>query len=364
MISVVIPVYNAEPYLRGCLDSVLRSVYQDFEVILVNDGSADGSLAVCREYASRDDRVHLISQRNQGVSAARNRGLEACRGEWVVFVDADDPISPDFLGLIAREEYQDQDLLLFDFARKEADLTAEDPAPEALRCGPEDVPGLMRSLILRLQLAEGGNLNFVSPCAKAYRKDLIDRHAIRFSPELFYGEDKLFNAEYLAHTVRCVYLPAPVYYYNIHLDSSSRRFNPGLVHNLPRQLELLKDILEDSDMFPHLKTAFFAYALENLGYIMVWTIFCPENTDSFGKKLQACRTLRQNEIFCGAIATNRFHGSWARKVLINLFRLRLYPAVGLLTKIWHCCTMWKGADKMGTVSSNPKRRGIAPKPVP
>lgn len=57
MISVVIPVYNAEPYLRGCLDSVLRSVYQDFEVILVNDGSADGSLAVCREYASRADEV-------------------------------------------------------------------------------------------------------------------------------------------------------------------------------------------------------------------------------------------------------------------------------------------------------------------
>ncbi len=341
MISVVIPVYNAEPYLRGCLDSVLRSVYQDFEVILVNDGSADGSLAVCREYASRDDRVHLISQRNQGVSAARNRGLEACRGEWVVFVDADDPISPDFLGLIAREEYQDQDLLLFDFARKEADLTAEDPAPEALRCGPEDVPGLMRSLILRLQLAEGGNLNFVSPCAKAYRKDLIDRHAIRFSPELFYGEDKLFNAEYLAHTVRCVYLPAPVYYYNIHLDSSSRRFNPGLPYNLARLLEQLRDTLETGQMLAPLEQDFYSYALENLSYSMVWAIFCPENPQTYRERLEVCRTLRENPLYRRAMEFNHSCGHWVRKTLVWLFRLRWYLPAGLLSRMWYYYLSWK-----------------------
>ena len=130
MISVVIPVYNVERYLRGCLDSVLRSAYQDFELILVNDGSADKSLDICKEYAARDRRIRLISQENAGVSAARNRGLTACRGEWVVFVDADDKISPDFLGLIAREEAQD--LLLFDFARTEEELEAA-PVPAAPR---------------------------------------------------------------------------------------------------------------------------------------------------------------------------------------------------------------------------------------
>ncbi len=104
MISVVIPVYNVEQYLGGCLDSVLCSVYQDFELILVNDGSTDGSFQICGEYAARDSRIRLISQENTGVSAARNRGIDACQGEWIVFVDADDFISPNFLNLVAWED--------------------------------------------------------------------------------------------------------------------------------------------------------------------------------------------------------------------------------------------------------------------
>ena len=119
MISVIIPVYNAEPYLAHCLDAVLGSAHPDFELLLINDGSTDRSLAICREYARRDSRVRLFSQENQGVSAARNRGLEECAGEWIVFVDADDVISPAFLGLIAAEEYAAQDMLLFDFAGTE-----------------------------------------------------------------------------------------------------------------------------------------------------------------------------------------------------------------------------------------------------
>ena len=90
MISVIIPVYNVESYLGRCIDSVLRSDYEDFELILVNDGSTDASPRICAEYARRDSRVRVLSQENKGVSAARNRGLESCRGEWVVSVDGDD----------------------------------------------------------------------------------------------------------------------------------------------------------------------------------------------------------------------------------------------------------------------------------
>ena len=190
MISVIIPVYNAERYLCGCLDSVLRSEYHDFELILVNDGSTDGSLSICEEYAARDSRVRLISQENRGASAARNRGIDACRGDWVVFVDADDMISPNFLGLVVRDEYQGQDLLLFDFARSEADLAETVPTPETLWFGRARRQELFRSLLLRTQLMEGGNLNFVSPCGKAYRRELLEAASIRFSPELSFGEDK------------------------------------------------------------------------------------------------------------------------------------------------------------------------------
>lgn len=341
MISIVIPVFNAERYLSGCLDSILRSAYPDFEIVLVNDGSTDGSLRICGEYAARDSRVRLFSQENAGASAARNRGIEACRGEWVVFVDADDLVSQDLLGFIAREAYQNQDLLLFDFARSEADLTAAATASKTLWFDQERLPELFHSLIQRVQLIQDGNLNFVSPCAKAYRRELIETYSIRFSPELFYGEDKLFNAEYLARVKRCAYFPAPVYYYNIHLDSSSHQFNPMLAYNLLRLLEKLRDVLEGCRMLPRLELDFFSYALENLSRTMVWTVFCPENTDAFAKKLQICRTLRKNALYCEAMAYNRFCGHWVRKTLVWLFRLRWYPAAGLLSRMWYYYLSWK-----------------------
>ena len=80
MISVIIPIYNAEPYLSQCIDSVLCSGYTDFELILVDDGSTDGCLRICQAYAERDPRITILSQENQGVSAARNLGLELCPG--------------------------------------------------------------------------------------------------------------------------------------------------------------------------------------------------------------------------------------------------------------------------------------------
>ena len=345
MISVVIPVYNGARYLHRCLNSVLASSYRDFELILVNDGSTDGTLQICQEYAARDRRIRLISQENAGVSAARNRGLTACRGEWVVFVDADDLISPDFLGLIAREE--GQDLLLFDFACTVEELTATKPIPAVRHFGREDVPELLRALIVRLPLVEGGNLNFASPWAKAYRRTLLDRCGIQFSPELFYGEDRLFNAEFLICADRCTYIPTLVYCYSFHPDSSSHRFNPRLPHNLVRLLEQLRDTLETSGMFVPLERDFYSYALDNLSYTMVWSVFCPENPGSCGEKRQACRHLLDNDLYHAAMKYNRSTGHWVRKTLLWLIQLRWYFAAGLLARLWHGCLSWKNRRKMG-----------------
>ena len=127
MISVIIPVYNAEPYLNRCIDSVLASAYSDFEIILVNDGSTDCSPEICRAYAENDIRVVFLSQENRGVSSARNLGLEAARGEWIVFLDSDDFITDDYLSLTADKAYGQQDLILFRFAKHAS--SASRPTP-------------------------------------------------------------------------------------------------------------------------------------------------------------------------------------------------------------------------------------------
>ena len=96
-ISVIIPVYNTEKYLKECLDSVLTQTFKDMEIICVNDGSTDNSAAVLNEYAQKDSRIKIVTQQNQGLSAARNSGLDVATGEWIYFADSDDAVPRDAL---------------------------------------------------------------------------------------------------------------------------------------------------------------------------------------------------------------------------------------------------------------------------
>ena len=100
-ISVIIPVYNAEKYLRRCVDSILAQIFTDFELLLIDDGSKDKSGVICDEYAKKDNRVKVFHKENGGVSSARNLGLDNARGEWIGFIDSDDMVKPEYLdGLI------------------------------------------------------------------------------------------------------------------------------------------------------------------------------------------------------------------------------------------------------------------------
>jgi len=97
LISVIIPVYNVKRYLKRCLDSVIQQTYQNLEIILIDDGSTDGSGKICQEYRQQDPRIVLIHQTNSGLSAARNRGLDICKGEYLTFIDSDDFVKPDLV---------------------------------------------------------------------------------------------------------------------------------------------------------------------------------------------------------------------------------------------------------------------------
>ncbi len=115
MISVIIPVYNVEKYLAECVDSVLGQSYIDYEVILVDDGATDSSGTLCDTYAARDPRIRVIHRENGGLSAARNTGLKAARGEYVYFLDSDDYIEPKTLELLAtKAEQENADVVFFD----------------------------------------------------------------------------------------------------------------------------------------------------------------------------------------------------------------------------------------------------------
>lgn len=100
IISIIVPIYNREKWLRNCLDSISSQTFKEWECILVNDGSTDNSLKIAQEYAANDERFIVFSQENQGVSAARNLGLDHAQGKWLAFVDSDDEIAPDYLEIL------------------------------------------------------------------------------------------------------------------------------------------------------------------------------------------------------------------------------------------------------------------------
>ena len=204
-ISVIIPVYKVEDYLDRCVQSVLAQTYEDIEVILVDDGSPDGCGAKCDDYAARDSRVKVIHRENGGLSAARNTGLDAVAGEYILFVDGDDYIAPDMAEkLLAALEDTGADMALCDIKCVDdgGTVVRELPPFEAGVFGPEE--------IYRRMTFDDWAMRYVTAWNRLYRRALFD--GLRFE------EGKLHEDEFLAHRLydRCEKVAAvsdELYYY-------------------------------------------------------------------------------------------------------------------------------------------------------
>lgn len=338
MISVIIPVYNTEKYVSRCIDCVLASACQDFEVILVNDGSTDCSRQICRQYAAKDRRIKSIDQIHKGVSAARNRGIDESRGEWVVFVDSDDVIAPDFLELIAGAEYQEQELLLFDYARRTQKSERGTGVSERRNAvvqhyGKEDRKFLIAGLLNMDQLTENGNVSLASPCAKAYKRDVINRYRIRFPEDIAIGEDRLFNMQYLLRMQSCVYMEEKVYFAQVRPDSAMRGFRPDYLQNDLRYQEKLLNLLNENNIFASVEQAYYNSVLSNMADVLVRGIFHPHSTRSRRENRRLCSRMQESEIYKRALEYNRKMGVLPRRLLLCFYRWKWYLAAELMCKL-------------------------------
>lgn len=232
-ISIIIPVYNTERYLRQCIESVIAQTFKDWEMILVNDGSKDGSLAICQEYASKDSRIKVIDKPNGGPSSARNRGLDEAQGEYIYFMDADDWIETKFLEDFVRNavatkrccyENEDNDygydIIFQGFVREFSDGRNEKSfamdADTSLMSKEEIICRLYKEHV------------YGWAWCKLFRREIIEKHHIRFDESLRLWEDELFTSEFLRYAENVRTVNRHLYHYIYYPDSLMQTNNTYL----------------------------------------------------------------------------------------------------------------------------------------
>ena len=209
-ISIIVPVYCTEKFLSHCIESILVQKYSDFELLLIDDGSPDGSGRICDQYAKQDKRIQVLHKPNGGVSSARNAGIEMAQGEYILFVDSDDYIEPDYVSTMvsASKEASGYGHIWCCF-QTVTGYQYENAVPNIK----SDAPYLTFD---RAQIMELHQMWLdTGPWNKLYRRSVLIEHNIRFPEDLSLGEDWLFNLAYLdaVSSTKILVITKPIYNY-------------------------------------------------------------------------------------------------------------------------------------------------------
>lgn len=238
-ISVIVPVFNAEAYIEPCMDSVLNQSYRNVELILVDDGSTDGSLRKCRSREA-DPRVRIISIENHGVSHARNRGLELASGQWVMFLDSDDYLLENALEQLMAMVSPEVREIIADYTDGEVrQLTPRQEAVDAQAVRTMTLDPINNRLLPEFYGLKP--MSLAACWAKLYRSSIIRENGIRFREDLRLSEDTLFNLEYLSCIDTVAVTDLPVLFYRCHGASVTKVFHGGHLADRFRFFHILKE---------------------------------------------------------------------------------------------------------------------------
>lgn len=303
-VSIVIPVYNVEPYLRQCLDSVVTQTYQDLEIILIDDGSPDRCGAICDEYAEKDDRIVVVHEENAGVGAARNKGLELATGDWITFVDPDDWIDSDycekFVQFIAKNQ---TDMFFFGGVF----LEQGEKKPVVRRCvqsefvytkvnNPEKweilLAKVLSSKIRDRYVSEG--IDFGLVCSAFHNTLLLRENNIKFCTDMNRFEDGLFNYMMLEKASSVGGLPYIGYHYRrTNTESVNFRYIPGRINSLLTYVQKLHRNMDITGI-SLLNEAISSRIIQDLLICLQFDYFHKENPKKWKEKKKELQEIKRN----------------------------------------------------------------------
>ncbi|WP_050739527.1 glycosyltransferase [Acetobacterium bakii] len=215
-VSIIVPIFNVENHLNKCLDSILNQTYKNIEIILINDGSTDGSGEICDIYSKRHNNIVVVHKENEGVSVARNKGIQIAKGKFIQFVDSDDFLEKNMTDTLMKEVKIDATLpicnieIYYKDKRLRHDLI---PVKKKVSCS---IQQYLTNFIVKYKT----NPFIGSPCNKIFIKDIIINNKIMFQEDRSFAEDFLFNIEYLYYIEKVTIINESLYHYRLDTLSS------------------------------------------------------------------------------------------------------------------------------------------------
>jgi len=259
IVSIVIPIYNAQLTLERCLASVKRQSYKNFEVIMINDGSSDHSLQICLKYTNLDPRFKLLNKENSGVSNSRNLGMAMAKGKYIQFLDSDDWITKEATeSLVTAAEVTNCELVISGFYRVIGKKSYPKGQIKLSKC-------LTRQEFAEYMMEAPANFYYGVLWNKLFRLDIIRKHDLKCDEDLNWCEDFQFNLEYLSHVQLVTVVDKPLYYYLKRQESLSAT-----------QITIKKTILMKKQLFEYYKELYKSIDLyeENKWKISKFLVSC------------------------------------------------------------------------------------------
>lgn len=329
VISIIVPVYNTEPYLKQCLTSILCQDFKQWECLLIDDGSKDRSGAICDEYAMQDCRFNVVHKTNGGVSSARNVGLAMAKGEWICFVDSDDRLVADALSYMLKLNTRtNADVCL-------CPIVKDQPySPETKVLNDAEKDRLIWSCLTyrTLEYAKNGFM-IDAPHAKLFRASVIKKNQLRYVEGLCKSEDALFDAQFYHHSTRIAMDAYPVYMYTINPNSICHTYKFQNISMFDTLLQLENEFLEKW----YCNKPMFQNALKIRAFVALEQVLYEAGVDKLplSQRIAALHLFMESEAV-NAIITDTLYFQIAphiygrsRRVDLFLIKRRMYHALCL-----------------------------------
>lgn len=298
LVSIIVPIYNAERYLSECIKSVIALQDERWQLILVNDGSEDGSADICKWYCEKDIRILYLEQENRGVSAARNNGIKHALGEWITFLDSDDMLSPDMFHLLNLASLDD-DMIIARNTRIKDGFTWDE------ECHYVSSVELQKS-ILNLKKFKSERKDIVSitdydhwsSCGRFYRNKILQANNIEYPVGVKVGEDLLFCMKYAQNINRVIVNNSMVYYYRVNNESVTHHFHKDWDKEIIKQVYGVIQCVCNYELHQYLNK-FIINRITECCVCYYCDLKCGLNTDQAAKKM---KNLCESHLFQKAIS--------------------------------------------------------------